>query len=455
MQDNTVQIDNKIDNNEEIVVNLFVLARRVFKELRRSALIILLLMALTGTACYFGARASYKPVYAASATFSIDRVSNLRYRSGGDKYLIINKMGTWFPFFLSSDAMKSAVMDDLEFHDAEDFDVEIAASAGFATNLIGLVVRSKDPQLAYDALQSVLRKFPTITEHSIGEVDFKLINMGGVPTSPSVRPTNKKTAVIGMIFVLAVALIWTIFKCVFIKNIVNGEALSKVLDTELLGTLPYVKCPRGKKPAAIDSVDCPPQMADAVHTIRLRLERIAGEREAKTILVTSTLSSEGKTTTAANLAISLASHQHKVLLAEGNLRNPSVLAALGMPQAEKGMADLLTGSCEADEVMIPYSNDANLTVIPGGTLNRLPAALWSRPEAEKLFKEWRERFDYIIIDSASAASCSESGLIARLADGCIYVGQEDRELADDVRRGAETVTSAGCGILGCVYNAGH
>ena len=95
------------------------------------------------------------------------------------------------------------------------------------------------------------------------------------------------------------------------------------------------------------------------------------------------------------------------------------------------------------------------TLLPGGTLSGLPTTLWSNPEAEQLFKEWRDRFDYILIDSSAAASCSESGLIARLADGCIYLGQEDRVQPGDVRKGAAAVTAAGCRILGCVFTADH
>ena len=105
--------------------------------------------------------------------------------------------------------------------------------------------------------------------------------------------------------------------------------------------------------------------------------------------------------------------------------------------------------------MITYPGDANLRVIPGGAPGGQPSALWSSPEAGRLFGEWREHFDFVIIDSSAAASFAESGLIARLADGCVYVGQADRVLAGDVLRGAEAVTNAGCEIIGCVFNADH
>ena len=189
--------------------------------------------------------------------------------------------------------------------------------------------------------------------------------------------------------------------------------------------------------------------------IRFNMERIAGERGAKTVMFTSALSAEGKTTAAANIALALARRQKKVLLVDGNLRNPSVLPALGMPQAEKGLADLLAGQCGPESVMVPCNNEKNLTLIPGGALNGLPAALWSGSEADRLFREWRDSFDYIFIDSSAAASVSDSALIARLADGCVFVTQADRVDKAAVRKGAGAVSDAGCEIIGCILNADH
>ena len=97
----------------------------------------------------------------------------------------------------------------------------------------------------------------------------------------------------------------------------------------------------------------------------------------------------------------------------------------------------------------------NLILIPGGALNGLPAALWSGSEADRLFREWRDSFDYIFIDSSAAASASDSALIARLADGCVFVTQTDRVDKAAVRKGAGAVSDAGCEIIGCILNADH
>jgi len=451
MGDNTVQIENK----EEIVVNLFELARGVFKDFRRNILKILLAAVLVGAVCYMGARKDRTATYTASASFMVNRVSGARFKTGDEQYTAVNRMSLEFAEGLKSSALKSLIMDDLGYTRSESFDPVISVSKGDGNNEMTLRVSSSNPQLAYDTLQAALRLYPAVTEPSVGKVELTIFSDSGVPTYAAVSSSGTKEAAGAMIFVLVAAVIWLAVRRVLNRAVKSGEKLAGILETDLLGSLPYVRSARGKQLAVIDSENCSPAMAEEVRTIRLRLEKIAGECKARTLLVTSTLSSEGKTTAAVNLALSLAGHQHKVLLVEGNLRNPSILAALGMPQAEKGMADLLAGRCDADKAMITYPGDANLRVIPGGAPGGQPSALWSSPEAGRLFGEWREHFDFVIIDSSAAASFAESGLIARLADGCVYVGQADRVLAGDVLRGAEAVTNAGCEIIGCVFNADH
>ena len=451
MGDNTVQIENK----EEIVVNLFDLARGVFKDYRRSILKILLAAALVGALCFVRTWTNQTATYTASASFMVNRVTEARFKTGNEQYTTVNRMSLEFAEALKSSALKSLIMDELGYTRGDSFDPVISVSKGDGNNEMTLRVSSSDPQLAYDTLQAALKLYPMVTEPSVGKVDLTVFSDSGVPTWASVSSSGTKEAAGGVILVLVVAAIWLAIRRVLNRAVKSGEKLAAILNTDLLGSLPYVRSARGKQIPAIDSENCPPAMAEAVRGIRLRLEKIAGDRKAKTLLVTSTLSAEGKTTAVVNIALSLAGHQQKVLLVEGNLRNPSILSALGMPQAEKGMADLLAGSCEADKAMITYSGDSNLTVIPGGALSGQPCTLCSSSSADRLFGEWRERFDYILIDSSAAASFAESGLMARLADGCIYVGQADLVLPRDVRRGAEAVTAAGCEIIGCVFNAEH
>jgi receptor protein-tyrosine kinase len=126
---------------------------------------------------------------------------------------------------------------------------------------------------------------------------------------------------------------------------------------------------------------------------------------------------------------------------------------LGAPQKEKGLADLLSGRCKAEDVMVPYAKNCSLTLIPGGKLSAIPATLWSSTAAEQFFKQLKDDFDYILIDSSASASLSDSGLLAKFADGYVYVVKKAYAQLPALRKGVETLSNCGCRAIGSVLNA--
>ena len=205
-------------------------------------------------------------------------------------------------------------------------------------------------------------------------------------------------------------------------------------------------------PVAIDTEDIPFAFVEAIRTIRHRVEREAKKASAKTIVVTSALPSEGKTTTAVNLALALANRKHNVLLLDGDLRNPSILQALGLDPSDKGMVDLLSGQCKPEEVLMPYKSRKHLVLMPGGKPIDNPTELWTGGHTKDLLTKLHEKCDYVIIDAPPSAVVSDASLIARLCDGCVYVVRQDYASINTLREGMEMFSGTGCKLLGCVLN---
>ena len=215
----------------------------------------------------------------------------------------------------------------------------------------------------------------------------------------------------------------------------------------------FKKRSRSREPVvALDEEGIPFSFVESMRTIRHRVEREAQKYGAKTILVTSALQSEGKTTTAVNLAIALANRKHNVLLIDGDLRNPSVCASLGLEPAENGMVDLLSEKCSLNEVLMPYKNRKHLVLIPGGKPIDNPTALWSSDCARELMAKLRDNCDFVIIDTPPSAIVSDSSLIARYSDGCVFVVRQDYAEIDTLREGIEMLGGTNCKLLGCVLN---
>lgn len=451
MQNNTISIQD-----EEIEIDLIQLIIDVWNGLRKQGWIILALASIVGTICFFAARFHYTPFYEAYTTFTVNTVSTVSYNSRSQKNTVTNKMGKVFPYILTSDALKSLVMEDMGYQNTESFPAKITASVVKDTNLVTLKVGSHDPQIAYDTLRSVLRNYQSISDVAIGEVTLKQMDESGFPTEPANAPGSRKYAALGMLVTLFICLFWIAIKSITRTTIRTEDELTRYFNTEYLGNMPSVvfkKRSRIENPTVtIDTEGISFAFVEAIRTIRHRVEREAQKKNAKIILVTSALQSEGKTTTAVNLAIALANRKHNVLLIDGDLRNPSVLPALGLDPVEVGMVDLLSGKYKPEDILLPYKNRKHLALLPGGRPIDNPTALWSNGYTEELHNKLRDNCDYVIIDAPPSAIVSDASLIARHADGCVFVVRQDYAGIDTLREGMEMFTGTGCKLLGCVLN---
>lgn len=451
MQNNADNIE-KID---EIEINLFQMLSDLFHSLRRNGWLVLATMSVLGSIVFFVARFQYKAFYEAYTTFTVNTVSSVNYNSRVQKNTVTNKMGQVFPYILTSDALKSLVMEDMGYEE-DDFPAEIMASVVQDTNLITLKVRSDEPQIAYDVLRSVLRNYPSISEVAIGDVTLKQMDESGLPTEPANKPYSKLAAIIVMTLTLIAFIAWFIFESLTRKTIRDEEELARYFNTNYLGNMPSVvfkkRSNKKKQVVALDAKGIPFSFVEAIRTIRHRVEREAQKNNVKTILVTSALQSEGKTTVSTNLAIALANRNYNVLLVDGDLRNPSVLPALGLEMTEKGMVDLLSEKCYLRDVLIPYKGHKHLFILPGGKPIDNPVSLLSGEIAELIISQLREKYEYVIIDVPPSAIVSDASILARVSDGCVYVVRQDYAGIDTLREGMDMFSGTGCKLLGCVLN---
>lgn len=449
--------DNSAYNESEArELDLFQLLYDLVEGTRQYGWLILALISIVGTICFFTARLRYDPYYEAYTTFTVNTVSSLDYNSRSQKNNVTNKMGKVFPYILTSDALRSLVMQDMGYNDDQQMPATILASVVKDTNLVTLKVRSGDPQLAYDVLRSVIRNYPSISEVAIGDVTLKQMDESGLPALPANTPGSKKAAAGGMLITLIICLMVLVIKSVTRKTIRTESELTRYFNVQYLGNIPSVvfkKRSRTQNPTVtIDAKEIPFAFVESIRTIRHRVEREAQKNNAKVILVTSALQSEGKTTTSVNLAIALANRKHNVLLVDADLRNPSVLPALGMDPVNQGMADLLMGDCKLDDILMPYKDRKHLAILPGGKAIDNPTALWSSEKTGKLIKMLRENCDYMIVDAPPSAIVSDASLIARNSDGCVFVVRQDYAGIDTLREGMEMFSGTGCKLLGCVLN---
>jgi capsular exopolysaccharide synthesis family protein len=145
-----------------------------------------------------------------------------------------------------------------------------------------------------------------------------------------------------------------------------------------------------------------------------------GSSGKKKILVTSSLSGEGKSFVAANLALSLALTDKKVVLLELDLANPSLSSKLNV-NYEEGVSNYLWGECEPEHIIKRTVANNNLFFVPSGPLPENPSELLMSDKLKELLAYLEDAFDIIIIDSAPASLLSDAYVLSPMCDVTLYV----------------------------------
>ena len=186
--------------------------------------------------------------------------------------------------------------------------------------------------------------------------------------------------------------------------------------------------------------------------MRTNLLMAPGMSRLRTLLVTSSEQGEGKTMAAANLAVSLARLNQRVLLIDADLRRPRLHQVFGVEQ-EPGLADVLTG--RVGDNPLQETKVAGLWVMPSGKIPGNPTDLLGSNGFGTLIGRLQEQFDWVLLDSPPALAVTDPCLLARAASGVVFVvacGQTSREKASAA---VERLEAVGANFVGAVLEPGR
>jgi capsular exopolysaccharide synthesis family protein len=191
---------------------------------------------------------------------------------------------------------------------------------------------------------------------------------------------------------------------------------------------------------------------ESVESLRIGLVLTKSLRDAQVLVVTSAATQEGKTTLAAQLAISMAraTEDGLTLLVDGDMRAPDIHEIFEVENNE-GLADVLGRDCSlADAVVTTW--DERLHLLPAGQLKGNPHKLVNTPVVNNLLDEARAKYRYIIIDTAPVLAAGESVEIASVADATLVCTRRDVSRQDQVRKAYTRLSAGGANVVGCVFS---
>jgi polysaccharide biosynthesis transport protein len=211
------------------------------------------------------------------------------------------------------------------------------------------------------------------------------------------------------------------------------------------------------EPAAADTTalamvsDARSPIAESYRHLRTSLLLSSAGQPPKTILVTSSQPSEGKTTTAINTAFMLAQTGAEVLIIDCDLRRPRLHAHFGAPNT-KGLTNWLSGETDIESLMQSYPQQGNLKFLTSGPVPPNPAELLGSDEMRKLLSILTERFAHVVIDSPPAISFTDASILSTMVDGVVLVVHGGRSSRAVVRRAKQQLLDVGAHIFGVVLN---
>jgi succinoglycan biosynthesis transport protein ExoP len=196
------------------------------------------------------------------------------------------------------------------------------------------------------------------------------------------------------------------------------------------------------------------QMSEAFRALRTSILLSQAAHPPQVILVTSALPREGKTTAAANLAVTLAQLGDKTVLVDADLRKPGVGRLLNLTGGKyAGLSSYLAGVSSLDLVTVQHPSIPNLSAIPTGPLPPNPADLLSSHKLIEAIAELRTKFKFVVIDSPPIMAATDAVILSVQTDGVLLVVRSGETPKEAFTRTRDLLASVKCNILGVVLNA--
>lgn len=194
-------------------------------------------------------------------------------------------------------------------------------------------------------------------------------------------------------------------------------------------------------------------LAEAYRQLRTSILLSTAGHAPKSLLITSSMPAEGKTTTAVNTAISLAQTGAKVLVIDADMRRPRLHTVFGKSNAE-GLSTILSSDISDSEILkiIQYDNDSKLNLLPSGPIPPNPAELVGSEQMSNLLKKMQDHFTHVVVDSPPIASFTDGVMIASMVDGVILVVHSGKSSRQVVRRSRQLLQDIGVKVFGVVLN---
>lgn len=329
----------------------------------------------------------------------------------------------------------------------------VSVAAALDTTIIEITVTQADPVLAADTANAISESLTNAVaeiekpaaEGATSPVRLTRVQEAQVPSAP-ISPNVPLNIVIGALIGIAVGLGLAVLRELLDTRIRNERDVLQITEAPIIGGIAFD--PKAKERPLIVHVDPRSPRAESFRSLRTNLSFLDVGSRGRSFVVTSSIQSEGKSTTAANLAISLADSGARVLLVDADLRRPKVAEYMGVEGAV-GLTDALIGRAELLDIVQPWGR-GKLFVLPAGKIPPNPSELLGSKAMAKLITLFEREFDAIIFDAPPLLPVTDAAILAKSVGGAIVVVAAGRTHRNQLRGAVQALENVGAKASGVV-----
>ena len=333
----------------------------------------------------------------------------------------------------------------------EDVTTALSGEADLNTVLLTAYVRSTSPSRAEAIVSSAAEQVPALVkdiESEAGQASVLLRRVSGPTLDPTpVGPQTELWIAAGLLLGLALGVTAALLRGLLDRTVRTLEDLRERIVAPVLGRIPAGSL---RKAPLLSEGNQDWVRAEAFRQLRTNLQFVDIEKPVAVLAITSSLPGEGKSSTAANLAITFSEAGKKVLLIEGDLRRP-VLADLFRLEGAVGLTNVLAHQVVLDDV-VQHWGAHGLHFMASGPIPPNPSELLGSDAMVDLLAEVRQLYDLVVIDTPPLLPVTDGAITAAGADGAIVVVRYGKTRTTDVERALENLRSVDARLLGTVLN---
>ena len=331
---------------------------------------------------------------------------------------------------------------------------QVTATVPTNTATFDIAVVNGDPTQASrianaigDQIVATVRALSPPSANGGETVTATIIRPAATPTSPT-TPKAAQNIALGLLLGLMLGIGQALLRDTLNTRVRTEHDIERVTDRPVIGSIPHDQALVDAQRRVI--ADPRSLRAESYRRLRTNLQFLGLEDGRRAVVVTSTLPNEGKTTTAINVAATMAAAGERVLLVDADLRRPRVAAELGLEGAA-GLTTVLIGQATLDDVVQPLGS-SGFDVLASGPIPPNPSEMLGFPEMKALLGEATRRYDIVILDTPPLLPVTDAAILSHATSGALIVVGSRVVRRPELASALESLDRVDARVLGVVLN---